>query len=178
MLKKFLIVIGGFVAVVLVLGAVKVAQIKQLSSMPHVQPATAVTTIMAKSVAWHPVLQAIGTLAPVQGVTVSADAEGTIIRIAADSGTTVKAGDLLFLSGLMAVEGGRLIDEARAPSATVCCFTLPSTWLSNCRIERVHVADCDGKQGENCGIHVRYADHAVSVARRVIYLVIGERSSI
>ena len=30
--------------------------------------------------AWHPALQSIGTLAPVEGVTLSADAEGTIIR--------------------------------------------------------------------------------------------------
>jgi membrane fusion protein (multidrug efflux system) len=95
MFKKFLIVIAGFAAVVLILGFVKAAQIKKMSSVPHVMPASAVTTMAAESVAWHPVLQAIGTLAPVEGVTISADAEGTIVNIAADSGTTVKAGDLL-----------------------------------------------------------------------------------
>ena len=95
MLKKFVLVLGGFLVVVLTLGAVKAAQIQKLSSAPHVQPATAVATIAAESIAWQPVLQAIGTLAPVEGVTISADAEGTIIKIAADSGTAVKAGDLL-----------------------------------------------------------------------------------
>ena len=40
-------------------------------------------------------MQAIGTLAPVQGVTLSADAEGTIVKILVESGTTVKAGDPL-----------------------------------------------------------------------------------
>lgn len=35
-----------------------------------------------------------------------------------------------------------------------------TTWLTNCAVERVRVADCDGKQGENCGLHVRKVDHA------------------
>jgi len=95
MFKKFLIAIAGFIVVVLCLGAVKVAQIKEMSSVSHVPPATAVTTIEAAAVAWHPSLQAIGTLAPVQGVTLSADAEGTIVKILAESGTAVKAGDSL-----------------------------------------------------------------------------------
>lgn len=95
MLKKFLIAIGGFILVVLLLGAVKVAQIKKMSSVSHVPPPTAVTTIAAAAVAWQPVLQAIGTLAPVEGITLSADAEGTIVKILADSGSAVKAGDLL-----------------------------------------------------------------------------------
>ena len=95
MLKKFLITVGGFVVVVLALGAVKAAQIQKASSAPHMQPATAVTTVAAEPVTWQPVLQAIGTLAPVEGVTISADADGTVVRIAADSGTAVKAGDLL-----------------------------------------------------------------------------------
>src|ERR1700712_3704764 len=95
MFKKFLIAIAGFIVVVLSLGAVKVAQIKEMSSVSHVPPPTAVTTIEAATVDWHPSLQAIGTLAPVQGVTLSADAEGTIVKIMVESGTAVKAGDPL-----------------------------------------------------------------------------------
>lgn len=34
-----------------------------------------------------------------------------------------------------------------------------TVWLTNCVVERVRVADCDGKQGENCGAWVRYASH-------------------
>ena len=30
-----------------------------------------------------------------------------------------------------------------------------TTWLSGCRVAGVKVADCEGKQGENCGIHLR-----------------------
>jgi len=37
----------------------------------------------------------------------------------------------------------------------------PTTWLDGCRVENVRVADCDGKQAENCGVHVRNASRAV-----------------
>jgi membrane fusion protein (multidrug efflux system) len=95
MLKKFAIALSGFVAVVLLLGAVKVAQIKEMSSQDHSHPASAVATVEAQSVQWHPTLESIGTLAPVEGVTISADADGTIVRIPVESGSAVKAGDLL-----------------------------------------------------------------------------------
>ncbi|MBM4047757.1 MAG: hypothetical protein FJ279_21855, partial [Planctomycetes bacterium] len=34
-------------------------------------------------------------------------------------------------------------------------------WVSGCRVERVRVADVEGKHAENCGIHFLNADHAV-----------------
>lgn len=95
MIKKFFIVIVGFAAVVLALGAVKVAQFKEMASVSHEMPASAVTSYEAKAVAWQPVISAIGTLAPVEGVTIAADADGAIVKIAAESGTAVKAGDLI-----------------------------------------------------------------------------------
>jgi membrane fusion protein (multidrug efflux system) len=95
MFKKFLIAITGFVLVVCLLGAVKVAQIKEMSSVSHVPPPSAVTTAEARTANWHATINSIGTLAPVQGVTLAADADGTITRIHADSGSAVRAGDLL-----------------------------------------------------------------------------------
>ncbi|MBP6506333.1 MAG: efflux RND transporter periplasmic adaptor subunit [Opitutaceae bacterium] len=95
MLKKFIIAVGGFIVVFLTLGAVKSAQINKMASTPHTMPATAVSTSQAQAVEWHSSLHAIGTLAPVEGVTLGADADGTIMRIAVDSGAVVKAGDLI-----------------------------------------------------------------------------------
>ncbi|MFM1851205.1 MAG: Multidrug resistance protein MdtA precursor [Verrucomicrobiota bacterium] len=95
MIKKLVIALASFVAIVITLGAVKAAQIKEMMSAPHVMPTTSVTTFTAQEVQWKPSIKAIGTLAPVEGITLSADADGTIVEIAADSGTAVKAGDLL-----------------------------------------------------------------------------------
>jgi membrane fusion protein (multidrug efflux system) len=96
MIKKFIIAIGGFAVVVLALGAVKVSQIKAMSGMSHEQPPSSVSSYEAKAVAWQPVIGIIGTLAPVEGVMIAADAEGIIVRVAVENGTSVKAGDLLF----------------------------------------------------------------------------------
>lgn len=95
MLKKFIIALGGFVTVVLILGAIKASQINEMSQVDHSVPPLSVATVEAKAVEWNPTLRSIGTLAPVEGVTISADADGTIVRIAADSGSAVQAGDLL-----------------------------------------------------------------------------------
>jgi len=95
MLKKFIIAFLGFALVVAALVAVKASQIRTLSAVSHVPPPTAVTTVEAKTEVWRPVIRAIGTLAPVEGVTLSVDASGTVVKIAAENGSAVKAGDLL-----------------------------------------------------------------------------------
>jgi len=95
MLKKILIVLAGFVLVVALLGVVKFAQLKTLSSQPHTMPASAVTTTEARLATWRPTLDEIATLAPVEGVMLGADADGIISRIAVENGASVKAGDLI-----------------------------------------------------------------------------------
>jgi membrane fusion protein (multidrug efflux system) len=84
-------------AFIATLGAIKFRQIQiavaQAASFQP--PPEAVTTIVAKSEEWPATLSAIGTVAAVQGVTVSADLPGIIERIAFDSGKTVQAGEML-----------------------------------------------------------------------------------
>jgi membrane fusion protein (multidrug efflux system) len=58
-------------------------------------PPEAVTTIVATQETWPTTLTAIGTVAAVQGVTVSADLPGTVDRIAFESGQAVRRGDVL-----------------------------------------------------------------------------------
>ena len=58
-------------------------------------PPEAVTTIVAQREEWPATISSIGTVAAVQGVTVSADLPGIVDRIAFDSGKPVKEGDVL-----------------------------------------------------------------------------------
>lgn len=53
------------------------------------------TTVVAQQEEWPATLSAIGTMAAVQGVTVSADLPGTVERISFDSGRAVRAGEVL-----------------------------------------------------------------------------------
>jgi membrane fusion protein (multidrug efflux system) len=58
-------------------------------------PPEAVTTIVAMQEQWPATLSAIGTLAAVQGVTVSADLPGIVERVLFESGQAVRAGQVL-----------------------------------------------------------------------------------
>ncbi|MEO5961628.1 MAG: efflux RND transporter periplasmic adaptor subunit [Opitutaceae bacterium] len=119
MLKKFIVAVGGFIVVFVTLGAVKSAQVKKMMSAPQAMPVTAVSTAEAKAVEWFSSMHSVGTLAPVQGVTLSADADGTIVKIAAENGAAVKAGDML-VEFDTSVEVAQLVAaEARAELAKV-----------------------------------------------------------
>jgi membrane fusion protein (multidrug efflux system) len=58
-------------------------------------PPEAVTSIVAQREDWPATLTAIGTMAAVQGVTVSTDLPGTVDRIAFESGRAARAGEVL-----------------------------------------------------------------------------------
>jgi membrane fusion protein (multidrug efflux system) len=79
------------------LGFVKFKQIQTAigQAAAFQPPPEAVTTIVAAEDQWPSTLTAIGTVAAVQGVTVSADLPGTVDRIGFDSGQWVHEGDVL-----------------------------------------------------------------------------------
>ncbi len=82
----FLALIGGF----------KFFQIKAAMSQGGWQPPPeAVTTVIAKQEEWNTTLNAIGTVAAVNGVTVSADLPGVVAAIDFDSGRSVNQGNVL-----------------------------------------------------------------------------------
>jgi membrane fusion protein (multidrug efflux system) len=89
-----LVLMTAFVGV---LGVVKVRQFQAMGAQFAAMqpPPEAVTTIVAEQEEWPATLSAIGTVAAVQGVTVSADLPGIVDRIAFDSGKTVQQGEVL-----------------------------------------------------------------------------------
>lgn len=58
-------------------------------------PPATVSAVHAAETSLHPEYQAVGTVAAVQGVDVSAEVPGRVVRIAFNSGQDVKKGDLL-----------------------------------------------------------------------------------
>jgi len=97
MAKRMILMLVAVAVFVTGIGFVKFKQIQMGAAMAasFQPPPEAVTTIAARSEEWPATLPAIGTVAAVQGVTVSADMPGIVDRIAFDSGTTVRAGDVL-----------------------------------------------------------------------------------
>src|SRR3984893_5306264 len=95
MAKRMLLMLALTVIVVAGLGFTKYHQIEAATHMIMQPPPEAVTTIVTKQEKWPATLNVIGTVAAVQGVTVSADLPGTVDRIAFESGKFVNAGDVL-----------------------------------------------------------------------------------
>jgi membrane fusion protein (multidrug efflux system) len=97
MLKRLIVTLGVAALLVAALGFVKFRQIQtaMAESASFQPPPDAVTTIVAQEERWPASLNAIGTVAAVQGVTVSADLPGIVDQIAFDSGSAVRQGDIL-----------------------------------------------------------------------------------
>lgn len=97
MAKRMLLMLALVAVVVAGLGFTKYKQIEAATHMmTQMQPPPeAVTTVVTKQEKWPATLSVIGTVAAVQGVTVSADLPGTVARIAFESGKAVNAGDVL-----------------------------------------------------------------------------------
>ncbi len=91
-----LLMLGVVVAFIAIIGGFKYFQIKKaMAGMSYQPPPEAVTTVVARQEEWNSTLKAIGTVAAVQGVTVSADLPGVVERIEFDSGRPVSKGQIL-----------------------------------------------------------------------------------
>jgi membrane fusion protein, multidrug efflux system len=97
MAKRMIVTLGIAIAIVAALGFVKFKQIQTAMAQGAAfqPPPEAVTTIVTAEERWPATLSAIGTMAAVQGVTVSADLPGTVERIFFESGQAVRAGEVL-----------------------------------------------------------------------------------
>jgi len=97
MLKRMIVMVAATLTVVAGLGFVKFKQIQTAIAQgaAYVPPPEAVTTIVAAEEQWPSTLTAIGTIAAVRGVTVSADLPGVVDRIAFESSQAVRDGDVL-----------------------------------------------------------------------------------
>ena len=97
MLKRMIVMLAATTAIVAALGLVKFKQIQTAIAQGAAfqPPPEAVTTIVAGVDDWPSTLNAIGTVAAVRGVTVSADLPGVVERIAFESGQAVRQGDVL-----------------------------------------------------------------------------------
>src|SRR5688572_23449720 len=97
MARRMIVMLAVTAVIVSGLGFFKFQQIQtaMAQAAAFAPPPEAVTTIVAQEQTWPVTIDAIGTAAAVQGVTVSADLPGTVERILFDSGQPVQAGQVL-----------------------------------------------------------------------------------
>jgi membrane fusion protein, multidrug efflux system len=97
MAKRLILTLVIMAAILGGLGFVKFRQVEAAIAQGAAfqLPPTAVTTVVAQRETWPSTLAVIGTVAAIQGVTVSADLPGTIDKIHFESGQWVREGDIL-----------------------------------------------------------------------------------
>jgi len=95
--NRMALMLLGMAAVVAALAGIKVRQFQAAAAQAasFQPPPEAVTTVRASEEHWPATLQAIGSVAAVQGVTVSADLPGLVSELSFDSGRVVAAGEVL-----------------------------------------------------------------------------------
>ena len=97
MRKRMMLAVAVMALFVVSIGMVKFLQIRaaMAQGMSFRPPPEAVTTIVVHDEQWRATLNAIGSVAAVQGVTVAADLPGIVQTIDFDSGRRVRSGDVL-----------------------------------------------------------------------------------
>jgi membrane fusion protein, multidrug efflux system len=97
MKKRMILMLFAVAVFIALLGGIKYRQVRgSIAQAASFQPPPeAVTTVVARQDTWPTAVSAIGTVAAVQGVTVSADLPGIVEKIAFTSGGAVRAGQML-----------------------------------------------------------------------------------
>ncbi len=119
MKKRILLALAGLTALVGILGGIKGLQIDRMIAhgKQMLPPSEAVTTAVAILQTWESLLPAVGSLAAVQGVTVTAELTGKVVQIAFTPGSRVKAGDMLVKQDTSSEEAQLRSAEAAAALA-------------------------------------------------------------
>jgi len=133
MKKRFILALALVAVLAAVLGGVKGLQIDRMIAhgKQFVPPPETVTTAVASRQTWEAVLTAVGSLAAVQGVTVTAELTGKVVQIDFKPGSLAKAGELLVKQDTSSEEA-----QLRAAEATVALAKLNLERLGKLLSER------------------------------------------
>lgn len=166
MAKRMILMVALMAILIAGLGFVKVRQFQAMADefAAMQPPPEAVTTIVAALEEWPARLSAIGTVAAVQGVTVSADLPGIVERITFDSGRAVAEGDVL-------VQLDTRQEQAQLAAAEA---GLELAWLNHERMrglveqDAVSRAEYDAASAAHTQAQARVREIGATIARKTI----------
>ncbi|HTP66606.1 MAG TPA: efflux RND transporter periplasmic adaptor subunit [Geobacteraceae bacterium] len=112
MKKRIFLAIIGLIILVAVLAGIKAFQFYTMieAGKKQVPPPEIVTTATARTESWETALTAVGSLAAVQGVNMTAELAGKVVQITFTPGASIKKGDLL-------IRQDTSTEEAQLPGA-------------------------------------------------------------
>ncbi|TAN39246.1 MAG: efflux RND transporter periplasmic adaptor subunit [Nitrospirae bacterium] len=112
MKKRILLVLVGLVVLIAALAGIKALQIGAMidQGKKFQPPPETVTSAIVKTDSWENTLTSVGSLTAVQGVTVSAELPGKVVRIVFEPGTQIRKGEPLLYQDISS-------EEAQLPGA-------------------------------------------------------------
>jgi membrane fusion protein (multidrug efflux system) len=167
MVKRMILMLSVVAAIIAGLGFVKFRQIQTAiaEGAAFQPPPEAVTTTVAALDDWPTTQSAIGTTAPVQGVTVSADLPGIVDRILFESGRTVREGEVLVELDTRQEKAQLAAAEAQRDLAQLN-FKRMENLVEDGAIAR---ADYDRTAAEQKQTEARVGEIRATIARKVIH---------
>ena len=167
MVKRMILMLSVMAAIIAGLGFVKFRQIQTAiaEGAAFQPPPEAVTTTVAALDDWPTTQSAIGTTAPVQGVTVSADLPGIVDRILFESGRAVREGDVLVELDARQERAQLAAAEAQRDLAQLN-FKRLENLVEDGAISR---ADYDRAAAEQKQTEARVGEIRATIARKVIH---------
>ena len=121
MTKRIIFTILGVLVLIGILGGIKGLQINRMIAIGSQSspPPETVTTAVVQTESWEALVTSVGSLEAVQGVMLTAELPGKVMRIAFQPGTKVKAGDLLLQQDISSEQA-----QLRAAEAAVALTKL------------------------------------------------------
>lgn len=167
MVKRMILMLSVVAAIIAGLGFVKFRQIQTAiaEGAAFQPPPEAVTTTVAALDDWPTTQSAIGTTAPVQGVTVSADLPGIVDRILFESGRAVREGEVLVELDTRQEKAQLAAAEAQRDLAQLN-FKRMENLVEDGAIAR---ADYDRAAAEQKQTEARAGEIRATIARKVIH---------
>lgn len=114
MTKRLIFTILGILIIIGILGGIKGLQINRMIAIgsQSAPPPETVTTAVVRTESWEDLISSVGSLEAVQGVMLTAELPGKVVRIAFEPGTKVKAGGLLLQQDISSEEAQLSAAEA------------------------------------------------------------------
>src|SRR6185369_17235416 len=166
MWKRMIVMLTVTLAIVAGLGFVKFKQVQSAIAQgaAFVPPPEAVSTIVASQEQWPSTLTAIGTVAAVRGVTVSADLPGVVERIAFESGQAIREGDVIAVLDTRQERAQLAAAEAQRELARISYARMEG--LLNERV--VSQAEFDRAQADQRQADARVGEIRATIERKTI----------
>ena len=131
MSKKLIIVLAALIVLIGGLYLIKKQHFGVMGANTAGVPVATVTTTAVTADTWEVTINAVGSLAAYQGITVTTESSGIIREIAFEAGSRVQAGDILIKLDTGVLEAQLAAAESRADLARITAQRTRSLYESN-----------------------------------------------